>query len=52
MQHGPEGMPFNNYYNAINGQFIRLGAKWLYAFGDFGHKENRHRILSFDLACG
>jgi hypothetical protein len=45
-QRDPEGNAFTNYYNAMNGQFVELGDhRWLYTFGQFAIKEQRHRIL-------
>ena len=32
----PDGEPFDNYYNAMNGTFVRLGAtEATYVFGHF-----------------
>ncbi len=46
-QHDPEGLPFTNHYNAMNGQFLRTGPdEWLYIFGQFDNKEKVYRILS------
>ncbi len=46
-QYDPEGLPFNNHYNAMNGQFLRTGpGEWLYIFGQFDNKEKVYRLLS------
>ena len=45
-QRDPEGNPFDNYYNAMNGQFLQIGPReWIYLFGEFSVKRNLHRIL-------
>ncbi|MBK9170913.1 MAG: exo-alpha-sialidase [Bryobacterales bacterium] len=50
IQQDPGGRPFNNYYNAMNGVFVRTGgAEWRYVFGEFRHQENIHRVLSLRL---
>lgn len=50
LQQDPAGMPFDNYYNAINGQFLQLEeGRWMYLFGHFDHPRDRHRILCFEL---
>jgi len=50
-QQDPGGLEFDNYYNAMNGQYIQLEERrWMYAFGHFDVKGNRHRILAFDLS--
>lgn len=47
LQKSPEGKAFDNYYNAMNGHFLRTGKnEWLYCFGEFRHKENIHRTLA------
>jgi hypothetical protein len=46
-QRDPEGKPFDNYYNAMNGQFLQTGPReWMYLFGQFSVKHNVHRILA------
>ena len=50
-QQDPGGLEFDNYYNAMNGQFVQLEARnWMYAFGHFDVKRDLHRILAFDLS--
>ena len=50
-QRTPDGITFDNYYNAMNGQFIKLNRnRWMYAFGHFDVKRKIHRMLSFELA--
>ena len=49
-QQCPEGTPFDNYYNAMNGRFILVNDReWLYVFGQFDVKRNIHRALSLRL---
>lgn len=51
IQKDPEGRPFTNYYNAMNGQFLQLNQReWLYIFGQFDVKEKVFRILSCRLS--
>lgn len=51
IQKDPEGMPFTNYYNAMNGQFLQLNEReWLYIFGQFDVKEKVYRLLSCRLS--
>jgi hypothetical protein len=51
IQFDPDGQPFDNYYNAMNGQFVRLeNNRFLYVFGHFDHPRNRHRVLSLEVA--
>ena len=51
VQFAPDGQPFDNYYNAMNGQFVPLAAnRWLYVFGHFDHPRNRHRVLFLELS--
>lgn len=51
IQHDPLGKPFDYYYNAMNGQFVRLDAKrWLYAFGHFDYLHKLHPMLSLTLS--
>jgi len=55
LEKGPDGRLFDNHYNAMNGQFLRLSrADWLYVFGKFRQntKENVHRTLAVRLAFG
>ncbi|RIH65292.1 exo-alpha-sialidase [Mariniphaga sediminis] len=47
IQKDPEGNQFNNYYNAMNGQFLKLtDNEWLYIFGQFDKENEVYRILS------
>jgi hypothetical protein len=47
IQKDPEGNSFNNYYNAMNGQFLKLtDNEWLYIFGQFDKEKEIYRILS------
>ncbi len=49
-QADPEGRPFDNHYNAMNGQFLRLGrGRWLYLFPHFAVKSKIHRVLSVTI---
>lgn len=49
-QSDPEGHPFDNYYNVMNGQFLRKSRnRWIYLFGQFSVKSNVHRVLAFDV---
>jgi len=51
VQQAPDGGPFDNYYNAMNGQFIQLRKnQWMYAFGQFDVKRKLHRMLAFTLS--
>lgn len=51
IQRDPEGKPFTDYYNAMNGQFLKLNNKeWLYIFGQFDVKEKVFRLLSCRLS--
>lgn len=50
LQRDPEGRPFTNHYNAMNGQFVRLDeGEWLYVFGQFDVQEKIFRILAAHL---
>ncbi len=50
LQHDPEGSPFDDYYSAMNGEFIDAGNhEWVYIFGQFSVRHNRHRILAVTL---
>ena len=50
IQRDPEGKPFTNYYNAMNGQFLKLNDnEWLYIFGQFDNANGVYRILSCKL---
>ncbi len=47
IQKDPEGKPFRNYYNAMNGQFLKIkDNQWLYIFGNFEKENNVYRLLS------
>ena len=46
LQHAPDGAAFDNHYNAMNGQFVRVGRdEWLYVFAQFSVKTKAHRVL-------
>jgi hypothetical protein len=46
IQRDPEGKPFKNYYNTMNGQFLKINKnEWLYIFGHFDRDNNIYRIL-------
>lgn len=50
VQRDPEGRPFTNHYNAMNGQFVPLDDhRLLYVFGQFGVAEKIYRILAVQL---
>jgi len=50
VQRDPEGRPFDNHYNAMNGQFVPLDShRALYVFGQFDVARRVFRILSLDL---
>ena len=50
VQQAPDGGSFDNYYNAMNGQFVELRKnQWLYGFGQFDVKRKLHRMLAFTL---
>ena len=50
LQQSPEGRPYDNYYNAMNGQFLRLSKhEWIYLFGEFRAKEKQHRMMMLRL---
>jgi hypothetical protein len=50
IQRDPEGKPFKNYYNAMNGQFLKVNDnEWLYIFGHFDNENKVFRILSCRL---
>lgn len=50
IQRDPQGNPFHNHYNVMNGQFLKLNNKeWLYIFGQFDVKNEVYRILSCRL---
>lgn len=52
VQHDPEGRPFDNHYNAMNGQFIHLsGGDYLYAFAQFGVKSKVYRVLAIKFTA-
>ena len=47
----PEGVAYDNYYNAMNGQWVRLDEqRALYVFGYFQHQQNRHRVNALLLS--
>jgi hypothetical protein len=47
----PDGEFFDNYYNAMNGQFVRLDQhRALYVFGYFQAQQDRHRTLCVELS--
>lgn len=49
-QRDPQGKPFDNHYNAMNGQFVQTGEReWVYVFGQFSVKTNVHRMLMLRL---
>ena len=48
-----EGRPFDNHYNAMNGQFVPVDdGRVLYVFGQFDVAHQIYRILSLDLEVG
>ena len=50
LQRDPDGNAFDNYYNAMNGQFVRVSPReWMYVFGQFSVKHNIHRMLAVRL---
>ncbi|MFH1571094.1 MAG: sialidase family protein, partial [Gemmatimonadota bacterium] len=50
VQRDPEKRPFTNHYNAMNGQFVPVGAgRALYVFGQFDVAARVYRILALDL---
>ncbi|MBT3342591.1 MAG: exo-alpha-sialidase [Gemmatimonadetes bacterium] len=50
LQHDPEGKPFHNHYNAMNGQFVPLNRdRVLYVFGQFDVAAKVYRILALEL---
>ena len=50
VQHDPEGKPFHNHYNAMNGQFMPLdNGRVLYVFGQFDVANKVYRILALEL---
>lgn len=53
VQHDPEGAPFTNHYNAMNGQFVPLDdSRVLYVFGQFDVAAKVYRILALELEIG
>jgi hypothetical protein len=49
-QQDPEGNPFDNYYNTMNGQFIKINNNaWYYIFWQFDLKRKIHRILKIKI---
>lgn len=52
-QKDPEGTPFDNYYNAMNGRFIQISTtEWYYVFGQFDVERDIHRILMIAIETG
>lgn len=50
IQENPEGRPFKNYYNTMNGQFLKIkDNEWLYIFGNFDKENNDYKLLSCKL---
>lgn len=50
VQRDPEGRPFTNHYNAMNGQFVPVeDGRLLYVFGQFDVAGQVFRILALDL---
>jgi len=48
LQRDPDGKPFKDYYQVMNGQFLRIDdGLWLYQFGQFDVTDRVFRILSF-----
>lgn len=53
VQRDPDGRPFKNHYNAMNGQFITLSEREvLHVFGHFVVGEKPHRVLALELGVG
>jgi len=52
LQRDPDGRPFDDHYNAMNGQFVPLPqpGEWLYVFGQFAVRQRVYRILAAHLA--
>ncbi|MEW6751922.1 MAG: sialidase family protein [Candidatus Latescibacterota bacterium] len=51
LQRDPEGRPFTNHYNAMNGQFVPVDeGRVLYVFGQFDVAEAVYRMLAVELA--
>lgn len=52
-QHDPAGTEFDNHYNAMNGQFLRLGRnRYRYLFPQFDVKRKIQRLLGLELETG
>jgi len=50
IQRDPQGNPFTNYYNVMNGQFIKVNEnEWRYIFGQFDITNKVYRFLSCAL---
>ncbi|MCX6621372.1 MAG: sialidase family protein, partial [Acidobacteria bacterium] len=50
LQHDPPGTIFDSHYNAMNGQFLRLGRnRYTYLFPQFDLKRKIQRLLAVDL---
>lgn len=46
----PDGRPFDDYYNVMNGQFLTLANnRWLYVFPQFSVKHKVHRMLAVEF---
>jgi hypothetical protein len=53
LQRDPEGRPFTNHYNVMNGQFIHQAEdRALYAFGQFDVTAGVYRVLALELCLG
>jgi len=51
-QSDPEGRPFENYYNAMNGQFLFVGEnRWWYVFPQFSVQRKIHRLLAVEFTA-
>jgi hypothetical protein len=51
-QRDPDGRAFDNYYNAMNGQFLRTARNlWIYAFPQFSVKHRIHRVLAVTVSA-
>ena len=47
----PEGVPYNNYYNALNGTFVKLAEnRAMYVFGHHDDKRKRYRANAVVLS--
>lgn len=51
IQRDPDGKPFKDYYNVMNGQFLKIDdGEWLYHFGQFDVADTIFRVLSLRIA--